>query len=181
MAGSQGRLWLNTAQGIQSDIHGVGLGKPTLKHDPEPQHQRSPLERFDELITHASLQNVSRGLFAGGHYSSAIEEAFKCLNNNVKQKSGLRDLDGVDLMRKAFRPDQPKLRFNSLRTASDRSEQQGYMEMYSGAISGIRNPRAHEHEWDDDPGTTLELLALANHLMNKLGSATRVRSRKRKT
>ena len=45
--------------------------------------------------------------------------------------------------------------------------------MFAGAMTGIRNPRAHEHELKDDPKVALELLALANHLMGELGAATK--------
>ena len=102
-----------------------------------------------------------------------MEEAFKCLNNAVKKKSGLSSNDGADLMRNAFSPNSPILGLNKLTTVSERDEQRGYMEIYAGSMTGIRNPRAHDHEFDDDAKTALRLLTLANHLMDKLDSTTR--------
>ncbi len=115
---------------------------------------------------------MSRKLFEDGHYARAVEEAFKCLNNAVKDKAELPEEDGSSLMRRAFSLDSPILLLNELRTRSDRAEQVGYMDLFAGAITGIRNPRAHEHDLDDHPDVALELLALANHLMRKLAATT---------
>jgi uncharacterized protein (TIGR02391 family) len=56
-------------------------------------------------------------------------------------RSGL-DVDGAALMQKAFSPNGPVLKFNDLSNQSDRDEQLGFMNMFSGAVSGLRNPRA---------------------------------------
>ena len=42
------------------------------------------------------------------------------------------------------------------------------MDIFAGVMAGIRNPRAHEHELEDEPEVALELIILANHLMRKL-------------
>jgi hypothetical protein len=47
-------------------------------------------------------------------------------------------------------------------------------------MTGIRNPRAHEHNYLDEPHAALELLALANHLFRLVMQATRTRGRKGK-
>ena len=48
------------------------------------------------------------------------------------------------------------------------------MDIFAGSMTGIRNPRAHEHDLVDEPEVALELLALANHLMRKLDAATKI-------
>ena len=55
-----------------------------------------------------------------------------------------------------------------------KDEQRGYMDIFAGSMTGIRNPRAHEHDLADEPEVALELLVLANHLMRKLDAATRI-------
>ena len=134
--------------------------------------ERTPLNRFDELITIEALRSVARGLFSDGYFARAVEEAFKCLNNAVKTVCS-SDADGASLMRTVFSAKSPLLRLNSLQSDSEKDEQQGYMDIYAGVMTGIRNPRAHEHELQDDPEVALELLTLANHLMRKLDEATR--------
>lgn len=74
-------------------------------------------------------------------------------------------LDGVKLMQNAFSPNNPVLKLNDLITQSEKDQQRGYMELFAAVITGVRNPRAHEHAYLDDPETALELLGLANHLV----------------
>ena len=64
-------------------------------------------------------------------------------------RSGRFDLSGTDLMMKVFSPNAPILKFNEPRTESDKSEQQGPMFLFAGAILAVRNPRAHGVIEDD--------------------------------
>ena len=130
------------------------------------------LDLYDQIITDEGLWRVSRKLFADGHYTRAVEESFKYLNNSVKSKSGLSNKDGADLMRAAFSTHNPALKINALQSRSDEDEQKGYMEIYVGVMIGIRNPRVHEHELVDEPQIALELLVCANHLMRMLNNST---------
>ena len=135
--------------------------------------RRENLRQFDDLVTDEDLCRTCRRYFANGHYAVAVEKAFVCLDNTVKAKSGLHDVDGAALMRTAFSANSPKLYLNSFESQSDRDEQRGYMEIYAGTMMGIRNLRAHEHDFEDDPQDALELMVVANHLMRKLNSSTR--------
>lgn len=134
------------------------------------------VDLFDHMVTDKHLQHASRKLFVDKHYARSVEEAFKCLNNAVKEKSGLEAKDGAALMRAAFSAKSPVLRFNELQTKSDQDEQLGFMEIFAGSMTGIRNPRAHDHQLADSPGVALEFLILANHLMRKLDLANKQES-----
>ena len=76
-------------------------------------------------------------------------------------------------MRMAFSANSPTLQLNAFQSRSEKDEQQGYMDLYAGSMTGIRNPRAHEHGLTDEPEVALELLVLANHLMRKLQASTK--------
>ena len=79
-------------------------------------------------------------------------------------------------MRRAFSLNKPILALNSGTTQSEKDEQlgqPGYMELFAGVMTGVRNPRAHEHEWVDTKDTALCLLAFVNHLVEKARSATK--------
>ena len=173
------RHWLGVAKNIQGEADAAGVSRPRPMSNHGPATDRSLLDQFDELVTDSILRTASRKLFADGHYTQAIEAAFKTLNNAVKVKSGLTAAGGDSLMRQAFSANKPKLRFSELQTISESDEQRGYMELYAGAMTGIRNPRAHEHDSEDDPRVALELLTFANHLMRKLDTARKSRRRKR--
>ena len=129
------------------------------------------LEQFDGSITDTGLIRVCRGLFRDGHYAVAVEKAQVHLENVVRQKSGLADKYGADLMRTAFSPSRPILQLNKQMSLSDKDEQQGYMHIYEGVIMGIRNPRAHDCEREDSPQDALALLVMANYLIGRVNAA----------
>ena len=95
--------------------HGIGLIPVTTPNDPVPQgppelvacaserEQLPAIQIFDAHHLHSAIVEESRALFADGHYSQSIFEAFKRVNNEVKAVSGLSDRDGKDLMANAFR------------------------------------------------------------------------------
>jgi uncharacterized protein (TIGR02391 family) len=92
----------------------------------------------------------------------------KALNGLVRLRSGL-ELDGAPLMETAFSPN-PVIKFNDLTDQSDRDEQKGFMMMFSGAVSGLRNPRAHGFI-HDDPERALEFIAFVSLLAKLLDEA----------
>ena len=161
------RRGLSMAKAIAADVRAIGLAGSL------PSSPADGLEppTFDQIVDDDELRSTSRDLFLDGYYALAVEEAYKCLNNIVKELTGLRHLDGVDLMQNAFSPNNPVLKLNDLTTRSERDQQRGYMEMFAAVITGVRNPRAHEHAYLDDPVTALELLGLANHLVRMARSA----------
>lgn len=98
---------------------------------------------FDERNIHSDITLVSLKLFDDGHYSQATFEAFKLLDNMVKQASGIQD-SGYKLMMAAFNENSPKIKLNDLLSASDKDEQMGFRYVFAGSMSAIRNPRGHD-------------------------------------
>jgi uncharacterized protein (TIGR02391 family) len=121
-----------------------------------------------ELLISPEIRKGCLKLFKDGHNALAVETAFKLINNYVKSLSGLNKLDGMPLMQTAFSIGNAKIKLNKLETTSDKDEQLGYMNIFAGCMTGIRNPRAHEHDFKDSERTTFELLILSDHLMQKL-------------
>ncbi len=158
---------LTAAKAIAEEARSIGLAGPL----PSVPSGGFDQPTFDQIVGDDELRQTCRGLFLDGYYALAVEEAYKCLNNIVKDLTGLSELDGVPLMQRAFSPNNPMLRLNDLRTQSENDQQRGYMEMFAAVMTGIRNPRAHEHKYLDDPETALELLGLANHLVRIARSA----------
>jgi uncharacterized protein (TIGR02391 family) len=164
------------ASRLQRTIDKLGMGRPSPKGIiPKPEDF---VELYDILVKSKAIRDATRKLFVDRHYARAVEEAYKCLNNVVKDKSGL-PIDGKDLMNQAFSEKNPILKLNELKTASHKDEQIGYMLIFGGCMTGIRNPRAHEHEKTDSPEAALEMLVWANHLMRVVDKAKRVRKPKK--
>lgn len=122
---------------------------------------------FGELVTEPEIAEVSRDLFASGHYNIAVAEAFKAVDNYVRDTSGLTAQSGKKLMEAVFSPTNPKLVWSSRSSNSERNEQEGYQRIFAGAMLGIRNPATHEFNWVDNKELALELLVFAQHLMRK--------------
>jgi len=118
-------------------------------------------------------------LFSNGHYSEAVEAAYKFLNNLVKKSCGADSLDGANLMRNAFSPRSPILMLNRGSNQSERDEQAGYMDIFAGCMIGIRNPRAHEHEWGDDARSARQLIHFADHLVERVRNSISVSGKDR--
>jgi uncharacterized protein (TIGR02391 family) len=120
------------------------------------------------LDLHSEIARAASQLYRDSHYSNAVEDAVKALNALVRLRSGL-EIDGVSLMQQAFSPNKPILKFNELADQSDRDEQLGFMNMFSGAVAGLRNPRAHK--FIRDPERALEFIAYVSLLAKLLDGA----------
>jgi uncharacterized protein (TIGR02391 family) len=129
---------------------------------------------FAITVTEPEIEAVSRDLFASGHYSLSVQEAYKAIDKFVGDKSG-ELLSGSTLMDRVFGPNAPLLAWTDRKSQSERDEQMGYHRLYSGAMLGIRNPVTHEFNWIDDQEIALELLVFAQHLLRK-AKAARVES-----
>jgi uncharacterized protein (TIGR02391 family) len=128
------------------------------------------LRAYDGMDLHPEIERAAGSLYRGGHYANAIEDAVKTLNALVRMRSG-EELDGTNLMEKVFAPAKPILKFNDAADLSDRDEQKGFMMMFSGAVAGLRNPRAHKLI-KDDPERALEFIAYVS-LLAKLADGAR--------
>ena len=125
---------------------------------------------FDALITHDNLVAASRQLFVDGHYARAVEEAFKALAGRIRERTGLK-ADGRSLMETAFSLKRPRLRLSDLANQSQRDEQIGHKDLFVGCVTGLRNPRAHDHRYSDSPERALRLLVFADYLFCVVDSA----------
>jgi uncharacterized protein (TIGR02391 family) len=133
-----------------------------------------PNTLFENLKFHSRLIEVSEPLFKTGNYDSAIFEAFKAVNNYVKEKTG-SILDGTNLMEKVFNENKPILKVNELLNPSDKDEQNGFKHLFMGSQLGIRNPRSHESTKQEDPVIALQYLSIASLLMKRIDQAKLVK------
>mgnify|MGYP001853477429 CR=1 FL=1 len=136
--------------------------------------KQSPVDVFDQLVTDKALRKKVEKLFREG--ARAVEEAYKFIDNLVKRaaKQGDTNLTGSKLMTTVFNGTAPILRINAGESASERDEQIGYMQIFSGCMIGIRNPRAHECDWEDSEQRALQLLIWANHLVERIRLSEKV-------
>lgn len=133
---------------------------------------KNPGRALESLELHPQIADASVELFKGGHYANAIEDACKVLDLLVKMKSKRGDPSGTELMQLVFSPKAPLIKFNDQTNDSEKSEQQGMMFLYSGAMLAFRNPRAHGL-LSDDPAIALEIIGFINFLAKALDRSKR--------
>lgn len=126
-------------------------------------------------LLHPDISRVARTRFESEHYADAVEAAFKEVNSIVKaivKNADGRELDGAGLMTTAFSVQNPIIKLDDLRMASGKDIQQGYMQIFAGAMTGIRNPKAHGNI-NIDEKRAIHFLFLASLLLSKLDEAAR--------
>ena len=129
----------------------------------------NPTDWFWDFV-HPRIKSLAKPRFEAGFFGDAGESAFKEVNDTVKRiylESEHREADGAGLMTSAFSPGNPIIRLSPLETETDKNIQQGYMQIFAGAMTGIRNPKAHGN-LNPDARKTLHLLSLASLLMYKI-------------
>ncbi|MBQ9174339.1 MAG: TIGR02391 family protein [Bacteroidales bacterium] len=97
-------------------------------------------------IMHPKIVELVEDRFNSGHYSDALIVALKEISVIVKErviKATGKERDGSDLMRTAFKVDSPVIKLNSLSSKSEKDEQQGYCDLFAGAMEALRNPMSH--------------------------------------
>lgn len=119
---------------------------------------------------HPDITKVSKQLFNDEHYAQAVFSAFIEVNfrvkNIVKSKIG-EELDGKDLMFKAFNLGDPIIQLSNCSTKTEKNIQEGYGHLFAGAIQAIRNPKAHENIKIDE-NRAIHFLYLASLLIHKI-------------
>lgn len=126
-------------------------------------------------LLHPEIIRVSKAKFIDGYYADAVESAFKEINTRVKKifsrkNPGEKVPDGANLMTRVFSVDNPIIELDDLTNDSGRNVQLGYMQMLAGAMTGIRNPKAHANVVITKE-EALNSLFLASLLMEKIDKA----------
>lgn len=100
---------------------------------------------------HPLIQKSSRKLYEGGHFANSAEDAFIEINNRVKKlykkinPSATKIPDGDTAMTTVFSVNNPMLKVCDISTDTGMNEQKGLMLMLQGAMSALRNPKAHSN------------------------------------
>ena len=124
-------------------------------------------------LIHPEIVEISKTRFDARHFADAAEAAFKLINERVKTivkgRTGI-EFDGAPLMQKAFSSDNPVIALDDISTLNGKNVQIGYQQLFSGAMTGIRNPKAHSNV-QIDAARSMHLIFLASLLMSKLDEA----------
>lgn len=129
-------------------------------------------------LLHPRIESVSKQLFLNGHYANAAEDAFIEINDRVKKlykklnPTATKIPDGDAAMTTIFSPNSPMLKVCDISIDTGMNEQKGLMFMLQGAMSALRNPKAHSNitiSKDD----AMRRIIYASMLMYKIDEAVK--------
>lgn len=120
---------------------------PETRRRLKKQQTDTPPELFWSHL-HPRIRAIGKSRYDAGHYADAVQAGLKEVNNVIKahyRQLTASEIDGASLMNKAFSVKDPKIHLADLSTETGRNIQQGYMQIFAGTMTGIRNPTAHEN------------------------------------
>lgn len=126
---------------------------------------------FDRLELHPNLKDDIREMFREGHFNEAVRKGLERFEKMVQDKIGDHKTYGRDLMAKAFNENNPLIALNLMKTANDRSEQEGFKFLTMGAMSGMRNLYSHGDVPQMSAPDAIERLCFVSLLMKRIDLA----------
>lgn len=172
---SHGEVIVGLVQGKERQLANlrtiIELFEEKLADSGETQESRAR-RAFGDLDLHPEIAKECAKLFEDGHHSQAIEAACKVLELLVQFQSRRTDLTGTNLVRTVFSTKSPILKYNEQQSESEKSEQEGMMHLFEGAVMALRNPRAHGIV-NDHPERAVEYLSFLSMLAKSLDRTQR--------
>lgn len=117
-----------------------------------------------EDLLHPMIISSSLAQYRNGHLRDAVLNAVIAVFDMIRARTGLQ-LDGKDLVGQAFGIEKGKLIFSEIETETGRNDQKGFLQIYDGIYTGVRNVKAHSltHDLNEQKAAqylvTLSLLA----------------------
>ena len=152
---------------IRKELGAIELPEPS-RVCPPPQDLVSI---FDRLDLHEALKDDVAELFRNGHFNEAVRKALERFEKAIQDALCDHKTFGRDLMAKAFGGNPPPISLNDLKTANDRSEQEGFKFLTMGAMSGMRNLYSHGDVEQMSAMGAVERLAFVSLLFKRVEKA----------
>ena len=151
-----------------------GLDYLLAKGQEQPAEKQSTSDLW--FYIHPLIQKSSKKLFEDGHFANAAEDAFIEINDRTKKlfsivKPNDPVPDGEAAMTTVFSSNNPLVEFCDRRTTTGQNRQKGYMQMLAGAMSALRNPKAHSNTEQLTAEESYRRLATASMLMYAIDDA----------
>ncbi|GIW53106.1 MAG: hypothetical protein KatS3mg082_2936 [Nitrospiraceae bacterium] len=152
---------------IRKDLQAVEIPEPSRVRHPS----QDMVALLDRLDLHETLADDITGMFRDGYFNEAVRKALERFEKFIQDAVDDHKTFGRDLMAKAFGGDPPPIALNALKTANDRSEQEGFKLLTMGAMSGMRNLYSHGDVPQMSPMDAIERLAFVSMLFKRVARA----------
>ena len=152
-----------------------GLDYLLAEGQEQPEDKQTAADLWSYI--HPLIQKSSKKLYEDGHFANAAEDAFIELNSRTKEiykklvPGATAIPDGKDLMNKLFGSKPPLCPVCDTSTESGDNYQQGFHFLTAGAMSALRNPKAHSNDEVLTKEEAMRRLMFASMLMYKLDEA----------
>ncbi len=162
---------------------GFPIEKELRKLDrPEPSRVRAPssdkVALLQHLGLHSALTDDCLEMFKDGHFNESVRKALERFEKRIQDTVGDHKTFGRDLMAKAFNEQKPLICLNALKSANERSEQEGFKFLTMGAMSGVRNIYSHGDVNQMTAIDAIERLAFVSLLFRRIDAAAAIKSAK---
>ena len=171
------RSALNTVlafSGLSFGSDGRFMKREAVKTLDEAEHRlKTILGKFKDRHLHPEVLKYCQAELLQDNYFHAVFEATKGLAQRIRDKVGI-EADGAALIDKVFSVERPLLAFNTLQSATEKSEHKGFAALLKGCFGAVRNPLAHEPkilwEGEDDAADYLSLISLLHRKLDNCHS-----------
>lgn len=130
----------------------------------------SLVDRSFWTYLHPRVRELAEERFEMGYFADCVLICLREINSKLKKyaiDNGREERDGASLMTNTFSLNDPLVQFADLGTETGRNIQLGYMRIFEGAMTGIRNPKSHENMYPNE-SKTIHFLFIASFMIIKL-------------
>lgn len=112
------------------------------------------------------------------NYFHAVLEAVKGIASRIRDMTNLNS-DGANLVNESFKTSDPYIIINNMTSATEISEQKGFINLLTGTFGMFRNVTAHaaKIEWTIEEEEAFDLLTLVSLIHKKLDKATIIKTK----
>ena len=120
-----------------------------------------------EALLHPAIISSSLGQYRNGHLRDAVLNGVIAVFDLIRDRTGL-DLDGKELVGQAFGRDRGRLVFSEIKTETGRNDQKGFLQIYEGIYTEVRNVKAHSLNHDLNEQKTIQYLVTLSLLARRV-------------
>ena len=121
---------------------------------------------FEDLL-HPAITENSLNHYRNGHLRDAVLNGVIAVFDMIRARTKL-DLDGAKLVGQAFGMEKGKLIFSEVDSESGQNDQKGFMQIFEGVYTGVRNVKAHSLNHDLNEQKAAQYLVMLSLLARRV-------------
>ena len=125
--------------------------------------------KLENRNIHSKIYEYCNAELINENYFHSVFEAVKSIAEEIRKRTNL-NLDGAELVDKAFSISNPLIKINSLQTETEQSEQKGFSNLIKGVFGMFRNTTAHAPKivWEITEDEALDIMTTISLIHKKI-------------